>query len=271
MAKWTNNLALPDPFVRFVESQQPREGLSVTSLIGPAWQRSLINKHRADIVQDVSDSVWALFGTAVHSLLERYSSESELVEERITIQIDGHTITGQPDILAIDSGILSDWKVCSAWALVLGDKPDWEAQLNLYAYGLRQAGKTVSQIQNVCFIRDWSRNKAKAGDGYPQSMVVTVEHELWSDADCEVFLRARLAEHHNPTPCSPDERWARPTTFAVMAEGQVRAKRVLETREAAEAWAAENKGKLSVVERPGECVRCESYCPVAQFCEARHG
>jgi hypothetical protein len=271
MPKWTNNLALPDPFVRFVESQPERAGLSVTSLIGPAWQRSLINKHRAEIVQDVSDSVWALFGTAVHSLLERYSSDSELVEERIQIQIDGEVITGQPDILAIDSGILSDWKVCSAWALVLGDKPDWCAQLNLYAYGLRQAGKTVTQIQNVCFIRDWSRNKAKAGDGYPQSMVVTVQHDLWSDADCEAFLRARLSEHANPTPCTPDERWARPTTFAVMAEGQVRAKRVLDTREAAEAWAAENKGKLSVVERPGECVRCESYCPVAQFCEVRNG
>ena len=265
----TNHMGLPAPFVRFAESRPERGGLSVTRLIGPAWQRMLLERHRDEIEQDVSDSVWALFGTAVHNLLEQFSSDSELVEERIQIQIDGQIITGQPDILAIDSGILSDWKVCSVWALVLGDKPEWTAQLNLYAFGLRQAGKVVTGLQNVCFLRDWLRQKAKAGDGYPQSMVETVDHPLWSDAECEAFLRARLAAHHNPTPCTPDERWARPTTFAVMQEGQVRAKRVLDTREAAEAWAAENKGKLSVVERPGECVRCASYCPVADFCEVR--
>lgn len=270
--KITNNLRLPAPFVRFAESRPERAGVSVTSLIGPAWQRMLINKYRDDIEQDVSDSVWALFGTAVHDLLERFGSNAEILETRIRILIDGIYVSGQPDVLAIDSGILSDWKVCSVWALVLGDKPDWEAQLNLYAFGLRQAGHQITGLQNVCFLRDWSRQKAKAGDGYPQSMVETINHRLWSDDECRQFLRARIAAHDNPVPCSPEERWARPTTFAVMAEGQVRAKRVLDTREAAEAW-VESSGlkKLSIVERPGEFVRCESYCPVAQFCEARHG
>jgi hypothetical protein len=96
--KTTNHMGLPAPFVRFVESRPERAGLSVTRLIGPAWQRMLLDRHRDEIEQDVSDSVWALFGTAVHDLLERFSSESELVEHRIRIVIDDTYVTGQPEM-----------------------------------------------------------------------------------------------------------------------------------------------------------------------------
>ena len=265
----TNEMELPAPFVRFAVSRMstvPPQHLSVTRLIGPAWLRALQIRHWDEIEQDVSDMVWALFGTSVHDLLERFSSESELVEERIQIELDGQIISGQPDVLAIDSGVLSDWKVSSAWSIVLGTKPEWEAQLNLYAYGLRQAGRNVTAIQNVVFIRDWSRTQALRSADYPQAMVQVVPLDLWPQAKVEAFIRERLAAHADPKPCSDVERWTRKGTWAVMKEGRKTAVRVFEDEKQAEELAAQDE-KYRVEHRPGAEVRCQSYCPVSQFCE----
>lgn len=261
----TNRMWLPEPFVRFVAAQKRRTGLSVTSLIGPAYQRALIDRHWDLIEVDVSDSVWALFGTAVHNLLEQYSSESELVEERISFAVDGVTITGQPDVLEISNGILSDWKVTSVWSVIYGGKEDWCAQLNLYAYGLRQQGRIINRLQNVCFLRDWSRAKAMAGGDYPRSMVQTAAQPLWGDAQCEKYIRGRLEAHASLVPCTPSERWDRPTVYACMKEGRKSAVRLFTELGEAEDFAETNK--LAVTVRAGESVRCLSYCPVRQFCD----
>lgn len=266
--KITNNMDLPLPFARFAEARTPATAgsLSVTRLIGPAWIRALTVKHWDEIEQDVSEQVWALFGSSVHDLLEKYSSESELVEEKIEIEIDGHTITGRPDVLAIDSGILSDWKVSSAWSIVLGVKPEWEAQLNVYAYGLRQAGKNVRAIQNIVFVRDWTRAQALRSADYPHSMVQIVPLNLWPAAKVEAYIRERLAAHADPKPCSPDERWARPAVWAVMREGRKSAVKLFDNEDGARDFAEGDK-KLSVVLRPGEEVRCKGYCAVSKFCD----
>jgi hypothetical protein len=44
------------------------------------------------------------------------------------------------------------------------------------------------------------------------------------------------AEASEVPPCTPEERWGRPTRFAVMKQGQKRAVRVFDTREEAEAY-----------------------------------
>ena len=265
----TNDLDLPAPFVRFAVSRMstvPPQHLSVTRLIGPAWLRALTIRHWDEIEQDVADQVWALFGTSVHDLLQRFSTESELVEERIQLEVDGQIISGQPDILALETGVLSDWKVSSAWSVVLGRKFDWEAQLNLYALGLRQAGRPVNAIQNVLFIRDWSRTQALRSADYPQQMVVTIPYDLWPQAKTEAYIRERLAAHADPKPCSDEERWTRRGTWAVMKEGRKTALRVFEDEQQAEELAAQDE-KYRVEHRPGEQVRCQSYCPVARFCD----
>ena len=72
------------------------------------------------------------------------------------------------------------------------------------------------------------------------------------------------AEAGKVLPCTPEERWERPTHFAVMKQGQKRVVRVFDTREEAEGNIT--KAGLYVEERAGSSVRCEYYCRVASFC-----
>jgi hypothetical protein len=99
--------------------------------------------------------------------------------------------------------------------------------------------------------------------------VQTFTVPLWSNEVAENFLfeRVRLhlkAEAGEDLPCTPEERWERPTRFAVMKQGQKRAVRVFDT--CGEAEGHVTKGGLYVEERPGSSVRCESYCRVSSFC-----
>jgi hypothetical protein len=278
--KLTNNMGLPSPFVRFVERRQRRPDpsrLSVTALIGPAWQRMLLVNHWDELEADASESVWSLFGTAVHDLLEKYADPAEhIVEEPIRISCGDDYVIGHPDLLSTQDGILTDYKVTSVWSLVLGGRVGrwaatgtfdgkWAQQLNLYAHGMRQKGHVVSRVQNIVFLRDWSAGKALAGGDYPGSMVVVVPQPLWSEAECDKFLRDRLQAHAAPTPCSPEERWVRPSTWAVMKEGRKTAVRVFDNPLEAEVLAAQ-ASKQTVVERRGRAVRCESYCSVRAVC-----
>ena len=85
-------------------------------------------------------------------------------------------------------------------------------------------------------------------------------------------------DHHFGTdyvPCSDQERWAKAEKWAIMKRGRKSAVRVLSSEREAVAWGIEKefytaraewlKG-YSLVERPREYIRCERYCPVAEFC-----
>ncbi len=68
--------------------------------------------------------------------------------------------------------------------------------------------------------------------------------------------------------CTPAERWAKPTIYAVRKPGRKTALRVLDTETAArELAAATPNGYVEI--RPGESVRCADYCAVAEFCAQR--
>lgn len=72
--------------------------------------------------------------------------------------------------------------------------------------------------------------------------------------------------------CTDQERWKKDSTFAVMAKGQKRAKRVFSDQQSAEDYIAQQSAtNLSVEERVGKNTRCEdNWCRVAQFCD-QHG
>ena len=65
-------------------------------------------------------------------------------------------------------------------------------------------------------------------------------------------------------PCTPEDMWEKPTTYAVKKEGGVRAKSVHKTKEEADA-ALPEKGYFIEI-REGERTRCEKYCQVNSFC-----
>jgi hypothetical protein len=90
----------------------------------------------------------------------------------------------------------------------------------------------------------------------------------------EQFVRERINEHNEAyfaisvdaelPECTPEQMWEKPTSYAIIKEGGVRAKSVHPTLEEAQALLPP-KG-YAIHERKGERTRCAKYCQVSQFC-----
>jgi hypothetical protein len=175
---------------------------------------------------------------------------------------------------AFTDGVLSDYKVTSAWSIVYGSRlPHWTQQCNLYAHLLRENGIDVHRAQIVTFLRDWDRNKAKADYTYPQAPLLVLPIPLWESEACEEYIEQRLQWHilNEDLPdialqhCTSEDVWEQPTKFACMKKDAKRATRVFDDEEEANAYVKANKG-LEVTTRPGKRTRCLDYCSLAPFC-----
>jgi len=168
--------------------------------------------------------------------------------------------------------VLDDYKLTSVWAVKEGVKPEWEAQLNLYALMLREHGYRVDRLRIVAILRDWSKAKARHTRDYPQQPAVTLPVLMWTRAESEAYIKLRLIAHglaQEVLPeCTAEERWEKPAVWAVKKAGNVRALSLHPTREDAErALAALPRGNYSVIERPAEQKRCRDYCAALPWCE----
>lgn len=270
----TNDFNLPEAIYNTIAAgiHPPKEGrISVTDLIGPPLIRQLKMKHWDKLTEDVSDRLWALLGSATHYVLEKGSPDSGIAEEKLTMERDGVTVAGVADLL--HDGVISDYKITSVYSFLLGDKPEWERQLNVYSYMYGEYGFEVESLRIDAILRDWSRNKwmLDKGGKYPQIPFQSVRLRHWWLEEQSQYVSDRIRLHKSDTPpeCTPDEKWARPTTYAVKVKGLKKAARVLQSQEEAEVWIKEHEesGKKYTVEvRPGENVRCQSYCPVRAVC-----
>ena len=98
---------------------------------------------------------------------------------------------------------------------------------------------------------------------------------LWPYQQREDFISERISKHsecefHMETdeelpPCTPEEMWEKPTTWALKKKGGVRAIKVYETQEEAEAALDPKVQEIEV--RLGSRTRCESFCPVNTYCQ----
>jgi len=269
----TNNAKMPAAIVAAVRNDPYSRGdadISCTTLIGPPMIRHLREQHADDIEEDAADRIWSLVGQAVHAVVERAAAPCELQEERLfaTFEADGvgpKVVSGQFDLF--DGRVLTDLKVTSVWSVKAGIKAEWEAQLNVLAELLRCYGFEPRELQIVAIARDWRKNEAQRYDDYPARQVVTLPVPLWPRRQAVEYIHARLQAHYarDPEPCTPDERWDKPDTWAVMRKGRKSAMRVLPSEEEAQRWKEDNGGD-SIVHRPGASPRCEQYCEVAQWC-----
>ncbi len=272
----TNNASLPEPLVRAVSRhshEHPPNTISVTSLIQPPQIRALTLKHDAELSEDASDRLWALLGTLLHHALEGHAQgvKNLTSEEELKMEVLGWTLIGHYDLseLLLEGELLTDYKLTSVWAVKEGVKTDWEQQLNVYAHLIRAAGRYIEKLQIVAIGRDWSKAKARYEKGYPQQQVKVMPVPLWTPEDTQAFIEERVRLHQEAEKgiwpdCTPEERWARPTIYALMKKGQKKAVRLYETKAAANFAMAKDQ---YIVERPGESVRCESYCSVSERCE----
>lgn len=276
--KYTNKHNLPESVYNLLAKERYQGGdstdYSVTTLLQPPRITQLKRRYNDQLEEDVMDSVWSLFGQVAHSLLEEHGAENALSEERIYREILGRTISGQVD--SYHDGIITDYKVTSAWTLVYGSRlHEWTEQLNLYAYLFRSSGYVVSELRICTILRDWDRNKAKYDSSYPQTPIIIIPIKLWSIDEAESFAYERVIEHKEAEDkidrelplCSDEDRWCQPTKYAIKKVGAVRATRVFDTEKEAVDYGRDTmKMEYQLETRRGKCTRCEDYCSVNLFC-----
>jgi len=287
MSNITNKHNLPQTLVNLAKRDNYSRGnarISVTQLIGSPRIRILTAEKQAEIVTDVSESLWSLLGRALHSVVEQGADETNIPEERLFTEVLGWLLSGGVDLQLLGNNSdgarqvgVSDYKMTTAWA-VMNPKPDWERQLNSYAYLIeKEKGWEVTDLTINAVVRDWSRHEAARREGYPQAPLVVLPQTLWSFKAREEYVTERIKIHQEAErafdwgeampDCSDEERWFKPGKLAIMKEGRVKALKLFDIneREQAEAYATENKA--TVTERPGENTRCENFCQVAQWCD----
>lgn len=278
----TNDYNLPPSLFRALSYDGYNPGdrhsdISTTALIAPPLIRQLRKRHGGKVQEDVSSRVWSLLGKACHYVAEKSGTANALVEERLYMDVNGWTISGQIDLY--EDKILTDIKVTSVYSFLLGEKQDWLHQLSTNASLLRHAGFEVNGVQIVAILKDWSYRKAMYDGEYPQTPIIVKPFPLWPNEKCLSYIQERVRLHQEAEKleddqiplCTPQERWERPESWAVVAKGAKRATAVLQSEEEANQRlvivADKNPKKKFVIEhRPGEAVRCGNFCNVAKFC-----
>ena len=272
----TNKQRLPESLMNACQTEMHnKEGeISATTLLKGAKQIVLERRHWDELEDDVSNRCWALFGTAVHRLLEEQNPDA-FTEERFAVEVGDKVVTGQVDLYDMVRSEITDYKTSSVWKIVYKSFDDWRKQGLIYAWLMKQNGLEVKRCRFVAMLRDWSKTEAERNADYPKSQVYEYCFEVEKDDldEIEGFIRDKVSEVSNAEkydddkiePCSAEERWEKPTTYAVMKEGRKTAVRVFDTKDEADKLASTDT-KLSVVERKGQSVRCKDYCLCSKFC-----
>ena len=280
--KLNNKFNLPEVFVNLLTRSTYSKGkahLSATELLNSPQIVQLRRKHWDDIEEDVSDKIFALFGTAMHTILEHGKTDDSIVEERLHINVDGWNISGAIDLQEPNPNGISvkDYKTTGAWA-VMNEKIEWEQQLNIYAYLVEKVkGIPVTDLAIVAIIRDWSKRDAQTKEGYPEAPIKVINIPLWTIDKREEFIRERIQLHSNAhlstemdegyISCTPSEMWEKPMVYAVRKIGGARAKSLHDTQEDAESKLKELGKDYELEIRKGERTRCKEYCQVSKFCK----
>ena len=275
---------------------------SVTEIIAPPAVTVLTRRHFDEIEADTSERIWTMMGSAVHSVLEHATTKGErLREERWylntktwavhtcgngdktpTVQQWYNTtdifLTGKLDCYDLETKDLQDYKITSVWAFLLDKevKPDWVSQENMNALAVRLLGFPVEKLTIIGILKDWSKSAAKRGDysGKFEIPFAIVDLPKWEAQYCKDFILGRIEAHQKAAKlmddcipaCTPEERWAKPTVYAVMKEGRKTSLRNHDTKEQAELHLSQCGAGHRIDERKGTDTRCTDYCDAAPWC-----
>ena len=270
MPKITNVHGLPQSIVDAVTNDPYKGGgdISATKLIDAPQIVALSKQYASNITVDVSERVWSLLGQAVHTILERAGLRAEgmVAEERLYAKVNGWTLSGQFDVMALDTGTLMDYKVTTVYKAKGNDA--WTRQLNILRWLAHQNGHDIKALQIIAIFRDWRKTEAERNSDYPKAAIQAIDIPVWDLAETEAYILERVRGHQTAqqgtvVPCTDEERWYNGDRYAVIKPGGKRALRVLH-----EQPSPNDIPEGYVVEkRIGEYKRCMHYCDVAPFCE----
>lgn len=275
--KVTNKLHLPEAFVKAVsvERHNRAECYSATTLNKGTKEIILQERYWNEFSTDAADNVWAVFGSAAHSIMEKYE-DGNFHEEKFDIAVSDSRVTGVVDSYDMERGIINDWKTASVYKIMKADFSDWHRQGMTYAWLLKQNGLDVRRCRFIALLKDHSMTKAETDGSYPQSPVFVYEFEVTPEAvetaGARITAKVKDIEaaekmvDDDIEPCTAEERWADADKYAVMKNGRKTAVRVFDTLIEAENCAGELGNSHYVEHRPAVSRKCGKYCLCKDFC-----
>lgn len=271
--------ALVDAAIDNMVNPVPYE-YSATTLLKSVREVILERRHWEEITRDVSDMVWLIFGTAVHSLAEQYDKTGN-VETRFKYELtNGYKLTGKMDIFNPEDHEIEDYKTGSVWKYIYKDFEDWKKQGLIYALLLRAHGIIINKLRFHLLMKDWTQKDKRLakfkGNDYPEHPMWTWEYniseldirdikEFVSSKFTQLITSEQLPDHKLPL-CTPEERWNTGNKYAVMKNNSIRAKKICDTLEEAIEYKDVYGGDY-IQERPGEDRKCQDYCSACEFCD----
>ena len=274
--KVTNVLGLPQAFVEAVsvERHNAKGSYSATTLLKGGCEVMLMERHYDEIEVDASDSIWAVFGSAVHSIFEKQNTGT-IKEAFYSADVSHSKVTGRVDSYDPDTKILHDFKTASIWKVQFEDFEDWRKQGLIYAWLMKKNGVEVKRCEFIALLKDHSKSKAKQDPNYPQLPTFIYKFDVTEEALAEIeqfisdkvaeFEKAELLADNDLPPCSKEERWQGEDKFAVMKEGRKTAIKLFDNKEEAEKNMA-SLGGTYIEERTAEPKKCNDYCTCCEFC-----
>lgn len=192
-------------------------------------------------------------------------------------QIGDKVLYGTPDLFDKTTGILYDYKFCSTYMYTKVEaRQKWELQTNVYAWLLTQSGYEVKEIRIVAFFRDWTNNKFNKNKDYPNSQIKEIKMQLRTPVEILTYINKRMAQHLKVEEtgelpfCTGKDRWASADQWVVKTPTAKNALRVTATELECQQFITDNHHKFEgmfIEKRNGQSTRCESYCPVKDFCD----
>ena len=277
--KYTNKQGLPEAlFLAIANDPYEKDSdFSASELPGPIQIWVLRKRYTNEITTDVSDLIYPLIGNNTHYILERMGIKNGLQEERLKFKMGNWVVSGKLDFYD-SKKILWDYKVTTRWVLIDGVKPEWEGQMNINAWLLKMNNFGVNGANVCAMFRDWSKIQAMKNPDYPKHQVAILPVKLWESQDVWEYVEDQITRRmsalnlsdENLPECTPEERWEKPTIYAVMKKGRKSSVRNLITFELAQEYIENNQLDTnihSIQVRPGESTRCEYYCDVKNFCQ----
>lgn len=275
----TNKQNLPEGFVKACghgESHNKKGCLSATTLLKGVKEIIISERHWDELEQDCADMLWAVFGTAVHSMLEQ-EGETDFTEELLTWTVSETLVTGRIDNYDMKRQMVTDYKTCSVWKWKFADFSDWRKQGLIYAWLLRKNGLECYKCRFIAMMKDHSKTEAKRDKEYPQFPIAIYEFEVTDDdiAEIDEFINRKVSEYEvykkvdncQIPECTEKERWYSGDKFAVTKDGNKKAFRVFDTEELAIQCKNSLEGKYHIEYRKGESKKCQEYCLCCDYCD----
>jgi hypothetical protein len=274
----TNKLNLPEGIVKAVDTEphnKSEKDLSATTLLKGIKEIILTWRHWDELTDDAADRIWAVFGTAVHSVLET-EGKDDFAEIKLAAGVGEVTVTGQIDNYDMATATVTDYKTASVYKVMVGDFEDWRMQGLIYSWLLVENGFKIDNCRFIALLKDHSKSKARNDRSYPQSPALAYEFPVTAKDifNAEKYVIERVTEYlkyldkpdDEIPPCTDKERWASETTYAVKKPGRKTAVRVLPGKAEADRMASELGAGHYVETRPGVSKKCAEYCVCCEFC-----